>query len=1130
MRSVETLVRPSTEGEEGQFLRITETLDRQDYIPGPDFEAFAELVDEMVAQRVVAAVNPPRILVEGVFYTEDTMRFNTVTIPAVTSKRRADIFRHIRDALRDFDPQRFGSKDAESGEWAVIRVYFLENPSAGGCLTSSHHYKKHFVLDPATKLAAYSFPSKDNNCFFACLVRGLERSSYTNVRAVARDVRQFLKIPSGVKIHLEHVQSIADMFHMEIRVIARNCELLKQSVPSREKKLVLLLDAGHYYLVQSGEGVARGYEGLAEQICARCGTHYKLFHTCSSVCMEYFQRSVQAGRDIEANRKVLDHQLMKSSGGKKKESVGPDSFKEGIYVLDFETFFDATEGYEAQPYACGSWCAENGYREFRGRECVSQVLDDILHTASVRTIVTFNGSGFDYFPLVVECMKRGLEMEITPQGSKILNFKIRLGEREVGTFDLYLFLMSSLAKVCKDFRIAQEDAKDMFPHAFITSWESLDYVGDLPAAEFWKEKWEDVCARFPSGQIHILELSKEYLRKDIMSTLKAYEKTGELIYDRFQENIKNYLTLPHFAFEMWKQSCRYPLYVPNNDAYMYVSQALYAGRCYPRRTGYVSSQYEFVKGEKERVEKSAWSEEEKKTFFSRLYDTISDYTVDLDVVSLYPHAMTFNYPYGTPKWLNDAELHELNNRRDGKGCVNSTYLLRVWDIENTPNSGLHGIFDVEFLPNVYCTEAILPRRKKEGGLEWSLDGGRGIYTSLDLHTALLAGYRIVSINSGIVYEKVGCVLKDFIEKSYGMKAQGEESGNGVLRAMGKLLMNSVYGKFGQRPIYEVYEVCNTVDQVQNFVASYEWKGVMKIPDTHSVVLTGEVVGLDEKSKCVTKPTHIGCFILSHSRRIMYDIMKTADPFMNTCNYAASMIHMPLYGDTDSLHYHACQLPLMEPLLGKNLGQLTNDLGGGAKILRSVFVSPKLYVAEYFTAKGEMKFHMRAKGIPSSKVTPHMFDLLHGEMVNRREAKSTFSSAIEELRSVMVEDGEEEDKDAIAALEKKVKEVCLGDYGVGVEFQYWRRSGMKSRPIIIPQTQEREIMNAMRVRMCLQTRTVGRSVWEGREILTTDNMKRVPYGYNVYYDWMRAQTSPYYFTLPRGHIFFMFLATLDTQYL
>ena len=85
-------------------------------------------------------------------------------------------------------------------------------------------------------------------------------------------------------------------------------------------------------------------------------------------------------------------------------------------------------------------------------------------------------------------------------------------------------------------------------------------------------------------------------------------------------------------------------------------------------------------------------------------------------------------------------------------------------------------------------------------------------------------------------------------------------------------------------------------------------------------MTGEYI---EKEKRITKPCHLGAFVLSYSRSIMLIYMRAIDPTLKT--------HIMTYTDTDSMHImgkYAEKLYEMGYIKDKNnskLGYLCSDI-------------------------------------------------------------------------------------------------------------------------------------------------------------------------------------------------------------
>ena len=95
-------------------------------------------------------------------------------------------------------------------------------------------------------------------------------------------------------------------------------------------------------------------------------------------------------------------------------------------------------------------------------------------------------------------------------------------------------------------------------------------------------------------------------------------------------------------------------------------------------------------------------------------------------------------------------------------------------------------------------------------------------------------------------------------------------------------------------------------------------------------------GVDDydKAKSVnTMPSHFGSYILSHSKRLMNDVIKKIDGFYNNCIY---------YTDTDSLYIHKKYWSTLveKGCVGKSLGLGKNDYGDSG-IFYAWLLAPKI---------------------------------------------------------------------------------------------------------------------------------------------------------------------------------------------
>ena len=91
-------------------------------------------------------------------------------------------------------------------------------------------------------------------------------------------------------------------------------------------------------------------------------------------------------------------------------------------------------------------------------------------------------------------------------------------------------------------------------------------------------------------------------------------------------------------------------------------------------------------------------------------------------------------------------------------------------------------------------------------------------------------------------------------------------------------------------------------------------------------------GVSEKVSC--QPFQFGSLIISHSKRLMNDVIMALDGFTNNKIY---------YGDTDRVYIHKNDYTTLieRRLVGKDLFQSKNDYGGNAGTVYGLFLAPKV---------------------------------------------------------------------------------------------------------------------------------------------------------------------------------------------
>jgi len=283
--------------------------------------------------------------------------------------------------------------------------------------------------------------------------------------------------------------------------------------------------------------------------------------------------------------------------------------------------------------------------------------------------------------------------------------------------------------------------------------------------------------------------------------------------------------------------------------------------------------------------------------------------------------------------------------------------------------GKLGIYYIKYKTNKNLQHSIGGRRADDGSLKWDLKDGEGWYTSIDIEDMTANGYQI-EISDGYYWEKTAYIFKEFIEDLF-IQKQNSEKGT-VQYSLAKLFMNALYGKMIQRPINDKTQIISNNAEYWKFWGKHIIKNVEKVGETWAITGTPKEVLLQEK--CITKPTQLGAFILAYSRRIMLNYIQEANPHFNSNEVSKRIENDFYYTDTDSLQMHCKNAKMIKTLGNKELGGITDDLGDDCKIIRGIWIAPKLYMLEYIK-KGDKKlhYHFRGKGLKTDNLTVKNFE-------------------------------------------------------------------------------------------------------------------------------------------------------------
>ncbi|ESO85255.1 hypothetical protein LOTGIDRAFT_176066 [Lottia gigantea] len=253
--------------------------------------------------------------------------------------------------------------------------------------------------------------------------------------------------------------------------------------------------------------------------------------------------------------------------------------------------------------------------------------------------------------------------------------------------------------------------------------------------------------------------------------------------------------------------------------------------------------------------------------------------------------------------------------------------------------------------------------KKETGTKIRFRNGfcHDVLTSVDIQEIVKSGGKIIRILDGIVYEEnfktppyrdYILILKELRNK---YKKEGEVVASNCMK-----LSNSLYGKSIQRDRNTSLHLWNEKTFRLNYdkhVNKYD-----KLNDSQYIVEINE----EEKEFVAPKdftrltPTHLGTFILSHSKRIMNNFIQVIDGFYKPEIY---------YTDTDSLYISSSNWDKLNEggLVSENdYCKGKNDYGDGG-IIYGLYLVPKVKYNIFQTSDGILKEKKTSKGYSNYKI-------------------------------------------------------------------------------------------------------------------------------------------------------------------
>ena len=196
-----------------------------------------------------------------------------------------------------------------------------------------------------------------------------------------------------------------------------------------------------------------------------------------------------------------------------------------------------------------------------------------------------------------------------------------------------------------------------------------------------------------------------------------------------------------------------------------------------------------------------------------------------------------------------------------------------------------------------------------------------VYFYKEVQKAIELGYKITFIK-GFKYEREAPIFKAYVKDLYNLRLTSESK---AMKDIAKLLLNSLYGRFGMKPFVESTKFLKE-DELEVYKKNYEIRNINYIGNNFYSI-SGIKRSLNEKdlyknSIDTETAIQIASAITAYSRIFMYDFKNIKD---NECYYT----------DTDSIFV---KNKLNDKYIGNNLGNFKLEY----EIEEAIFIAPKVY--------------------------------------------------------------------------------------------------------------------------------------------------------------------------------------------
>ena len=542
-------------------------------------------------------------------------------------------------------------------------------------------------------------------------------------------------------------------------------------------------------------------------------------------------------------------------------------------TMDLETF---KENGVLVPYAVSIYDGKNINNKFFYLSDYKNSTDMLIN--AIKSIMTrkyhcykvylHNFSNFDGIFLLDILNQITDKIEIKKNEGRFIDIKIHFNNDKYKLHfrDSLLMLPASLDKLAHQFNV---ESKSIFPYDFVNS-QNLNYKGSVPDIKYFKNMSLNYYNKYSSEYKYIeWDMRKEtekYCHQDCKTLFDILELFFKQNFDITTVNGSKYPSLSSLAFANFRTK-----FLEDN-----IKIANIRGEVYT-----------FIK----------------QGYFGGAVDVYKPYGKKLylyDVNSLYPYIMLNNkMPIGQPTLI------------DGNSKLIESILM---------NNNKFSFVEVD----VYCPEDVkapLLLHRLNTNTVAPTGTWTDIYSSIEIKRAIQLGYKFHY--KKCVYFECDYIFTNYVKYYYHQKKNSDKYSSHY--TISKLMLNSLYGRFGMNPNLDQHIITNRED-LNKLIESSTIKDIIQLSNGKDLIsYTPDNVmrdDLTDKFRNSLTSIPIAAAITAGARNYM-------SKFKNMENYTL------YYSDTDSI---VLDRPLPQEYVGDELGQFKLEY----IFDEAVFLCPKVY--------------------------------------------------------------------------------------------------------------------------------------------------------------------------------------------